>query len=361
MTTGSVREVLGLVDRGVYFEVASAIAAGDGGRLLDLVANVLDEGGDLEEFVRGLVEHASHLLFTKVQGSADRLEVSEDEARRCEEAAGPLAEEDLLRIVQTLMELETEVRRSLQPRFRTELALVRLAAMGRAVDVGRLLARLSALEAAVGGGPAPAGSGARRRPAASTTAPDSGPPPPVPQPAARAEPPPGRAEPAGASPAAGGSSAAGPAEPAPGPEEAAPEEASPVASSAPAGDPEETIRGLWPQVTERMRETQPSTAGFLQDVTRLELKGSVLTLFFGEANGFAMGQVDKAAEAVAAVLAGLGGPEVRVSCKVDENSGGEGQAPDPQPTAQAPGPPSPGADLDPKLRTVLEALDGELV
>ena len=197
VTTASVREVLGLVDRGVFFEITSAIAAGDGGRLLDLVASVLDEGGDLEEFVRGLVEHASHLLFTKVQGAAARLEVSEDEARRFEEAAGPLAEEDLLRIVQTLMELETEVRRSLQPRFRTELALVRLAGMGRAVDVGRLLARLSALEAAVGGG-APAAAGPRRPP--STTAPDSGP---AVSPPAREGPPPGRGgpEPGAASPA----------------------------------------------------------------------------------------------------------------------------------------------------------------
>ena len=449
VTGEGVREVLGLVDRGVFFEVTSAIAAGDGGRLLDLVAGVLDEGGDLEEFVRGLVEHASRLLFAKVQGSAARLEVSEDEGRRYEEAAGPLAEEDLLRIVQSLMELEAEVRKSLQPRFRTELALVRLAGMGRAVDVGRLLSRLAALEAAADGGAGPAATGPRRS-RSPAPAGDAGPPAAVPPPPTGEEPATGRgasgpgggssaaeaSSPAGAPPPAReaeapGSGRAGPepqdAEPAPGSvgsgpagsssppaassavEDAGPDhgrkgvaptapssplgassatgrgatepggtgEASspaeghaqdaqqapePSATPSPPADPEETIRRLWPQVTDQVRGTQPSTAGFLQVVTRLELKGTVLTLFFDEADGLAMGKVARAGEAVAGALAALGGPEVRLRCSVDERSRDDGTTPDPPPpAARAPGTASPEADLDPKVRSVLEALDGELV
>ena len=447
VTGEGVREVLGLVDRGVFFDVTAAIAAGDGGRLLDLVAGVLDEGGDLEEFVRGLVEHASHLLFAKVQGSAARLEVSEDEGRRYEEAAGPLAEEDLLRIVQSLMELEAEVRKSLQPRFRTELALVRLAGMGRAVDVGRLLGRLAALEAAADGGARPpdlAGAGLRRRPEMRGRRPPSGrrrpgrSPPPAACLRARERTvglPPGGARGGDAEPASPAASASGlrqgsssapgaslrsrPRPPAPGPAGAHLRPRPPPRPKAPARrlrgrrtrrgpgragsgpsargsllsarrarppprprappgtqsrrsrprprrpplpeDPEEAIRRLWPQVTDQVRGTQPTTASFLQAVTRLELKGTVLTLFFDEADGLAMGKVARAGEAVAAALAGLGGPEVRLRCSVDERSRGGGPAPDaPPPAARAPEA-TPGADLDPKVRTVLEALDGELV
>ena len=335
VTSEGVREVLGLVDRGVFFEATSAIAEGEGGLLLDLVARILEEGGDIEEFVGGLVEHASRLLFTKVQESASKLEVSEDEARRYEEAAGALAEDDLLRIVQTLMELETEVRKSLQPRFRTELALVRLAGMGRAVDVGRLLARLSALEAAVAGGGAPAATPPGRNPPPSRN-PDPGPPPPVPPPVAED---PG---------------------PAPGPDGPGPSGTpSGAADPSPAGDAD--IQQLWPRVADHLRETQPMTAGFLQDVTRLELKGAALTLFFAEANGLAMGQVAKAGDVVAAAVARAGGPEVRVSCRVDDR--GETAAPaGGSPSAEpGPAPPSPETSLDPKVRSVLEALDGEIV
>ena len=336
VTGEGVREVLGLVDRGVYFEATSAIAEGDGGRLLDLVARVLEEGGDLEEFVGGLVEHASRLLFTKVQGSAARLEVSEDEARRYEEAAGALAEDDLLRIVQTLMELEAEVRKSLQPRFRTELALVRLAGMGRAVDVGRLLARLSALEAAVAGGGAPAAAPPRRSPPRSSN-PDPAPPPPVPPPAAE--------------------EAAGPA---PGPDAPGPSGSPPEASD-PSSGGDLDIQQLWPRVTGHLGETQPSIPGFLQEVTRLELKGSVLTLFFDGSNRFVMGQVAKAEAAVAAAVARAGGPEVRVRCSVEDRGEASASAASPGSAAPPPARTSPEAGLDPKVRSVLEALDGEIV
>ncbi|MCY3738915.1 MAG: DNA polymerase III subunit gamma/tau [Gemmatimonadaceae bacterium] len=331
-----VREVLGLIDRGVFFEATSAIAEGDGGRLLDLVTRVLEEGGDLEEFVGGLVEHASRLLFTKVQESAARLEVTEDDARRYEEAADALTEADLLRIVQTLMELEAEVRKSLQPRFRTELALVRLAGMGRAVDVGRLLARLSALEAAVAGGGAAAAPPSRRSPPRSRT-PDSGPPLQVPPPAAEEEAPGPAPDHEGSGPSGSPSEAAGPS---------------------PEGDLD--IQQLWPRVVDLLRETQPSMPGFLQEVTRLEMKGSVLTLFFDGSNRFVMGQVVKAEAAVAAAVARAGGPEVRVLCSVDR---GEAPAPAENPGSAAPPPArtSPEAGLDPKVRSVLEALDGEIV
>ncbi len=338
VTTEHVREVLGLVDRGVFFEATSAIAAGDGGRLLDLVGRVLEEGGDLEEFVRGLVEHASQLLFAKVQGSAAKLEVSEEERRRCEEAVGPMAEEDLLRIVQTLMELEVEVRKSLQPRFRTELALVRLAGMGRAVDLGRLLGRLSALEAAVvNGGGTPAASEPRRRPPPQVPAPDPGPPA-VPSPGPQEDP-----EPA---PGPGGSEPAG--------------VASPAEASSQAED-QDTIQELWARVTDHLREDQPATAGFLGDVTRLELKGAVLTLFFDGASRFAMDQVGRAGGAIAEALARLGGPQVRLRCSVDDRGDGGAPAANPPSSASGPARPSPEASLDPKVRTVLEAIDGELV
>ena len=151
LTAATVGEVLGLVDGGIFFEVTDAIAQSDARRILELLTGVIDAGGDVEEFVRGLIEHIRQMLFTKVQGSAERLDVTETERQRLDESAQVLAEEDLLRALRSLMDLEGELRRSLQPRFRTELALVRLAGMGRAVDVGQLLARLAALESAVGG------------------------------------------------------------------------------------------------------------------------------------------------------------------------------------------------------------------
>jgi DNA polymerase-3 subunit gamma/tau len=355
VTTDSVRDVLGLVDRGVFFDATEAMAAGDGGRLLDLVAQVIDEGGDIEEFVRGFVEHTSHMLFTKVQGSAAKLEVADTEAQRYESAVDALPEEDLLRVVQSLMELEAELRRSVQPRFRTEMALVRLAHMGKAVDVGRLLNRLAVLEAAVSGaGPAPEAD----RPAPRTMRPA---PPPAP-----------------ATAAASPTDPSGPEPPLPVPppqSEELPTTPEAVAPPPPVSgsDLELTLREQWPRVTDHVRETQPSAGTFLQEITRLELEGSVLTLFFSPAQRFGMGQVAKASDAVAVAIAKVTGTEVRVRCSVDHGSGGQGDAaevPPQAPSGDDTSPPPPAdppegstgdKPVDPKVRTVLDALDGELV
>ena len=89
----------------------------------------------------------------------------------------------------------------------------------------------------------------------------------------------------------------------------------------------------------------------------------MLTLFFAQADGFEMGQVDRAGEALAAAVARAGGPGVRVRCRcrVDERSEAPAPAGNPPSAASGQTGPSPEADLDPKVRSVLEALDGELV
>ncbi len=352
----TVGEVLGLVDRTVFFDAAQAIAAGDGARLLDLVAAVIDGGGDIEEFVRGFVEHSSHMLFTKVQSSADKLEVADTERVRYEEAVADLAEQDLLRIVQTLMELDADLRNSLQPRFRTELALVRLAHMGNAVDVGRLLSRLASLEAAVG-------AGGTRVPPRRPTSPAS-PTAQSPAPATRQ-----RAEAVDQPP---------PPVPPPIREEGPEAEASSAVPTPPPAGPIDVneLQTHWPQVTHVVRETQPSAGTFLQEVTRMQLESSVLTLFFAPEERFGMGQVGKAHEAVSSAIAQITGHQLRVRCSPDQGGGGatgQDPTPAPQPPKSQVQPPAPVTglpqqaqsgdkkDLTPPVRAVLDAIDGEIV
>ena len=141
-------QVLGLVNRGLYFELLDAMREAAPARVLDIVAQAVDEGVDIEEFVYGLVELLRHLLFAKIQGGTDELDMAEDARRRCGELAAAMEVEDLLRMMQSLLDLEADIKRSVQPRFRVEIALVHLALMGRSVDVGELLRRLQSLESA---------------------------------------------------------------------------------------------------------------------------------------------------------------------------------------------------------------------
>ena len=309
-------QVLGLVNRGLYFELLDAMREAAPARVLDIVAQAVDEGVDIEEFVYGLVELLRHLLFAKIQGGTDELDMAEDARRRCGELAAAMEVEDLLRMMQSLLDLEADIKRSVQPRFRVEIALVHLALMGRSVDVGELLRRLQSLESA-----AP-------RPAA--------PPPPSGRSERAAPPPPsGRSEQAVLPPPAQH-------------QVAAPAESSNAATAA--GLSFDQVRTTWAELVSAVavRAAKPSLAGFLNRATLDSLESHVLRLSFGADDRFAMNQVINNRESVEEIAEAKYGRRLRLEAVVKK-----GDEPAPQAASQP--------ESDPTLRSVLDTFDGELV
>ncbi|MFA6111003.1 MAG: DNA polymerase III subunit gamma/tau [Candidatus Latescibacterota bacterium] len=314
LTVASVQQVLGLVDGGIYFEATEALAAAEPRRVLDLVARVVDSGADVEEFLRGLVEHCRRLFFLRVQGAATGLDVAESEVPRYQQAAEAFTVEDLLRVLQSLLELQGEVRRSLQPRFRVELALVRLSLMGRAVQIGEILERLRALEGQSGG-----------QAAARPTEPSP------PRPARPPAPGP-TVDPARENP----------------PRRAAPEPAVAPAANAATGEVTlATVTGDWDQLVRDLSATQPPLASYLGQARPVAVDGAVLRLAFGEEGRFTMSQLLRKREAVEQVFAERWGRSLRIDCVVQERTAPRREETPPE--------------ADSAVRAALDTFDGELV
>ena len=365
----TVQRVLGLVDRNVYFDLTEALAAAEPQRVLDILAEVIEAGIDVEEFVHGLVEHLRHLLFTRVQNSAAKLEVAESERLQYEQAAAGFAEEDLLRMLQALMELGTELRRSLQPRFRLEMTLVRLALMGRALDVGSLLGRLKALEVALQQGiPSGTGGAPDRRPPekrevrevpSGSPSVQTGPPaqegPPVQEaPPLREAPPVQMAPPAQEAPPVQTGPPVQAAPPAPMSPAAPASGAEPAQSSSDDRSPGgaldlQTVRQGWDGLVQDVRNFQPALGIFLRGAELVELDGRVLRLGFTPEDRFPMTQVAKNRESVENICAKKWGQKLRLECVVREAGESEKEQVAPAPAA------------DPTVKSVLDAFDGELV
>ena len=303
----AVVQVLGLVDRGLYFELLDAMREAAPARVLDIVAQAIDEGADIEEFVYGLVELLRHLLFAKIQGGTDELDMAEDARCRCGELAAVMEVEDLLRMMQSLLDLEADIKRSVQPRFRVEIALVHLALMGRSVDVGELLRRLQSLESAA---PPPSRGRSEQvvRPSPSSLNKQAAPPPPAPQ------------------------QAAAPA----------------VPSNAAAGLSFDQVRTTWAELVHAVRAAKPSLAHFLNGAALVGLEGHVLKLSFGAADRFAKDYVLNNRESVEAIAEEKYGRRLRLEAVVKK-----GDQPAPQAASQP--------ESDPTLRSVLDTFDGELV
>ncbi|MGB3543381.1 DNA polymerase III subunit gamma/tau, partial [Rubrivirga sp.] len=146
LEVGALRKALGVVDADVYFAVTDRARNGDRAGLLSLVDGVVRAGHDLDELVQGLAEHLRDLLVARSTGKGDLIEGTLATKERYLDAASIYAEADLLHLLMLSERAAQDLRDSRQPRLTLELALLKMASLESAADLGRLLDRLSALE-----------------------------------------------------------------------------------------------------------------------------------------------------------------------------------------------------------------------
>ncbi len=188
-----VRRMLGLVAEEKYLELVELVATGDRAGVFPFVQELLDEGYDLGEFVRGLGEAWRVLLALRMDPDDAATELPEAERTAFARAAAEFSEEDLLRYLVTTVEFESSgrLRRSTQPRIQLEALLLRLVGMTTYVEFAELV---EALETGVPPQTSPGKSRAGERRSAdrgsrkAATPKTSNPPRPSQPPKARAEP-----------------------------------------------------------------------------------------------------------------------------------------------------------------------------
>jgi len=163
----SVRRVLGLVEEERYLELLDVLAEGRHGDVFGLVDRLVDEGYDLVEFYHGLLDILRLLLRIRLSPDA-AIDVREDLHRGLSERAAGFEPSDLVRMLASAAELESQgsLRRSPNPRLPIEMLLLRLSFLDRTVALEELIAALGG--GAPPGPPAASGAGTSAPPARGT-------------------------------------------------------------------------------------------------------------------------------------------------------------------------------------------------
>ncbi len=160
----ALRQLLGVVTTQALDEVAEAIVAQSPERMLSLVDSLVREGQNLRNFAAQLARHFRNLLVVKTAPNSPQLvEASRAERERISAVAAGFSEEDLTRYLQIVLKLYQELQYSPQPRFHTELGLMKLIHAGRLASIEDVLARIES-----GGSPAPPAPSTPRGPAGPT-------------------------------------------------------------------------------------------------------------------------------------------------------------------------------------------------
>ncbi len=144
----AVRRVLGLVEEERYVELLDILRERRHGSLFSFVEGLSDEGYDMVEFHRGLVDTLRVLLRLRLSDAGEGLDIREDQLEAYRARAEAFSAGDLIRMLAQATELEAtgSLRRSAHPRLLLEMLLLRMSYQDRTVELEALLRGLGAEE-----------------------------------------------------------------------------------------------------------------------------------------------------------------------------------------------------------------------
>jgi len=308
ITVADVTEVLGIADRNVFFDVIERCHEKDAFGAIELFRTYYDEGGDLKEFVEGLLSHLRDMLYARYDKGLEYVMLDDGMKARVKEQSEWYAREDIIRMIGITGDVETSLAYSVLPALRIEVALARMAAMDETVRLRELFERL--------GGESARDSGEDR----------------------------GAALPSGT---AGGVRADTTAE-----EETKARGGKPEPPVSPGMD---SILAAWEEILDEVRRRKPHVGPSLIHATPVSFENGRLKLVFKPEHTFHCKAVESNAEPIEEIIGSLVGGKVVLAC---EAGGGAGER-----TAASGGKNGEVDDLiarEPIIKDILERFGGEI-
>ncbi len=149
ITASQVRDVLGSADREFTFEYADCLMRRDTAGVMRMTDELMRSGREPQVFLRELSSHVRALLTVRAvdKDAASILEVTEDDEKRYREQAKGFSGSRLLRMLDSFIRAESELRFASSPRIGLEAAALRVCEPNTAEDSEALLERLGEVEA----------------------------------------------------------------------------------------------------------------------------------------------------------------------------------------------------------------------
>ncbi len=118
---------LGLTESDIYFSLLESLKNKDAKTVVSLVADIAEQGKDLIQFSKGLLEIFRNLLVTQIGDGAEKLvEGTEEQLSQLKKLKGSFSREELLFSLTLLQQLVREIRWADTPRFLVEMCLLKI-------------------------------------------------------------------------------------------------------------------------------------------------------------------------------------------------------------------------------------------
>ena len=172
VSDAQVMELLGVVDRQVYYDVSGALFDGNAIELLNIIENLYDRGHDMKRFYADLVAHFRNLLVAKLGRKTEQLvDLPDIEIQNLQDQVSDKSNLYLNRMFDLLFKEEPTVKFSAQPKIALEMIFFKLLEVKPALPIETLIDKLDILRkefasgnsASVSSNPLAEGDANRRR------------------------------------------------------------------------------------------------------------------------------------------------------------------------------------------------------
>src|SRR3990167_4426385 len=141
---------LGLTESDIYFSLLESLKERDSKTILRTMAQVVEQGKDLIQFAKGLLELFRNLMVLNIAEKNEELvETTEEELSHLKKYAKSFSREELLFSVTLLQQLGREIRWSDTPRFLIESCLLKIASSSDLKAIDEVLKELKAVKGSV--------------------------------------------------------------------------------------------------------------------------------------------------------------------------------------------------------------------
>jgi DNA polymerase-3 subunit gamma/tau len=150
ITSEQVADLIGAVERNVYFGLFDAIASKDIPATIAVVTDTMSRGRSLSQFLAGLMSHLRNLLACSVGAESAISDLQQEDRVKLAEQAGRFTDRDLLRMLTIAADTESFLEKAAVPQVRVELALLKMLYMESSIELADLVGRIGALTADLG-------------------------------------------------------------------------------------------------------------------------------------------------------------------------------------------------------------------
>lgn len=139
--------ILGVVDKDVLFGLTDSIINSNIDKALGIINNIFEQGKDLGQFLIDLINHFRNILLAKYSPEVHKLiELPEEDVVEIIKLSKQFSHTQLLEIINTLTQLQGELKWSLSKRIALEVGIIKIIRTRYKIGLDELVDRLEVLE-----------------------------------------------------------------------------------------------------------------------------------------------------------------------------------------------------------------------